>query len=107
MALRTISQTALAATTETSVVDGTQIQPIMLETVVFCNRGATNALVRLRLKVGNESDDDKQFLLYDIPVLATDSFEWPRESKRLGIQPGDVLKAYASTANVTVTLVGE
>ena len=103
MSLRCIAQSAPAATTATTILDGSQQQTIHLRSLVVCNRDATSATFRIWLKLRNEADANKQYLYYAIPIVPNDTFSLALD---IGVQPGDVLKVYASTANLSFNLFG-
>lgn len=104
MALRCIAQAALAAITETTLVDGSQVQPIHLRSLTFCERGGAAVTFRLRLALGAAAVDNKQYLYYNLPIVPNDSFTL---SLDIGMLPGDQLIAYASTANLSINLFAE
>ena len=104
MALRVIAQLAPGATTLTTLVDGKQVSPIHLQSLVVCNRAAASATFRMTIQPTNEALDNKHYLFYDLPIVPNDSFT---SSLDIGVQPGDVIKVYASTANLTFTVFGD
>jgi hypothetical protein len=104
MALRCIAQVAPAATTDTVIVDGSQVQPLHLRSLIVCERGAASALFRLWLRVQGAATATKQYLYYDLPVVPNDSFTLALD---IGMLPGDILMTRVSTANVSVNLFSE
>ncbi len=105
MALRLIAQAALPATTLTDVIAGSPSGKvyIALKSILVCNRAALSATFRMSLAINGEADATKQYLFYDTPIVPNDSFT---ASLDIGLQPGDVIRCYASTANLTVSLFG-
>ena len=101
MALRCIQQLALAATSETDLISGLQYESYVVVALTVCNRDTTAASFRLRLKLIGEAADNKQFLLYDMPVLGNDTYVVPFQ---FGVRPGEVLTGYASSANLSVQI---
>lgn len=96
-----LGQTALAATTSTAVYtvpDGTSAEV----TVNFCNRGAATSF-RLSIGVDGAALNDKQYLYYDRALAANDSY-----GVDLGVRLSqrDVVRAYAGSANVSVSVLG-
>lgn len=95
-----LAQSALPATTLTAVytvpvgVNGTV-------EVVICNRGAAG-LVRLSHAVDGEADATKQYLLYDYAVNSGET----KVTVRFTVSADDVIRAYASTADFSVTVNG-
>lgn len=100
---KVLGQAALAATTLTAVYTVPALTQAVVSSVTVCNRGATNATFRVSVSVAGAADDPKQYLYYDVALPANDSFVLT-----LGIALGaaDIVKAYASTANVTVNVFG-
>ena len=106
MPLRAVAQRALALTTLEEVFSAATVDSgfITLRSLVICNRSGTAATFRLSLAVGGEADATKQYLFYDTPIVPNDSFTSALE---IGMRPGDLIRAYASTANLSITLFGE
>lgn len=104
MALRCIAQVALAAATDTNVVDGTQVGPLHLRSLLVAERGGASALFRLWLRLRGEATANKQYFYYDLPIVPSDSFTL---SLDIGMLPGDILMARASTANISINLFAE
>src|SRR5512139_1977479 len=100
---KVLGQAALAATTLTAVYTVPGATQAVVSTVVLCNRDVTDATVRLSVAVAGAANDSKQYLYYDLPLPANDTF-----CATLGIALGaaDVIRAYASTANVSVNVFG-
>ena len=75
----------------------------MLTGFVVCNR--TNATISFRLSLASQGEADslKQYLFYDTPILPNDTFISGLE---IGLATGDVVRAYASVAGVSITLMG-
>lgn len=93
------SQAALAATTLTPV----KTCPtgfLLVCTVFICNRGDADTTFRLALAPNGDADDPKHYLYYDCPLLAHDTLEL----QDFPLQSGDVLRAYAGSANVSINV---
>lgn len=86
------------------MLSGAQLANIHLKSLVVCNRAASSATFRLLLALANADTADKQYLFYDLPIVPNDSFT---SALDIGISPGDVLKAYASNANLSISVFGE
>lgn len=95
-----LGQAALAATTLTDVytVPGATEAVCQID---VCNRGAATTF-RLALAIAGAADATKQYIAYDAPLAANDSVPF------YGICLGaaDVVRAYAASANVSVTVNG-
>lgn len=76
----------------------------VLRCIVVANRSAS--LVRFRMSVADSGEADalKQYIYYDTPVLANDSFTATLD---IGLRSDDVVRCKAGTANaLSVTLFG-
>jgi len=99
MALSIASQTAVSATTLTDIFTSTG--DTEFRSLVVCNRSGTSATFRMSIAVEGAGDATSQYLFYDMPIVPNDSFTSALE---IGVSLGDVVRFYASTANLTVTL---
>lgn len=104
--LRNVAQVALAATTLTDVLVGANfgMAGIHLKSLVVCNRSGASATFRLSIALNGEADANKQYIFYDLPLVPNDSFT---SALDIGLSPADTVRAYASTANLSVNLFGE
>lgn len=100
---KVLGQAALAATSLTDVYTVPGATQAVVSTVSLCNRGTSEATVRLSVAVAGAVDATSQYVYYDLPLPANDTFV-----ATVGIALGatDVVRAYASTANVTVNVFG-
>ena len=99
MALSIASQTAVSATRLTDIFTSTG--DTEFRSLVVCNRSGTSATFRMSIAVAAAADATSQYLFYDMPIVPNDSFTSALE---IGVSLGDVVRFYASTANLTVTL---
>ena len=99
MALSIASQTAVPATTLTDIFTSTG--DTEFRSLVVCNRSGTSATFRMSIALAAAADATSQYLFYDMPIVPNDSFTSALE---IGVNLGDVVRFYASTANLTVTL---
>ena len=100
-----VAQVALAATTLTDIYTCKRRSTVLLTCVHVCNRGAATTF-RLAIAYAGAADDVSQYLFYDTILPANSSFpaEWVR-GWALGY--GDVVRAYAGSANVSVNAGAE
>lgn len=70
---------------------------------VACNLDASDQTFRLRVKVANEADDDKQFIYRDQKVKPDESFV---STAVITLGPLDVLKVFSSGSNMSFGLFG-
>ena len=101
-ALKQLCGVALAATTLTSVY--TAPSACAVSTIVVCNRDAASTTFRLAHAVAGAASAPGQYFVYDA-LLAGNS----TVPLTLGVcmAAGDVLRAWAGSANVTVLAWGE
>ena len=99
MALSIASQTAVGAGSLTDIFTSTG--DTEFRSLVVCNRSGTSATFRMSIAVAAAVDATSQYLFYDMPIVPNDSFTSALE---IGVNLGDVVRFYASTANLTVTL---
>lgn len=100
---KVLGQAALAITTLTAVYTVPASTQAVVSTVTVCNRGAGNATFRVSVSVAGAADDPKQYLYYDLPLNAYDSFVL---TLGIALGAGDIIKGYASTANLTMNVFG-
>lgn len=100
---KVLGQVALGATTLTAIYTVPAATEAVVSTITVCNRGTTDATFRVSVAVAGAADDPKQYLYYDLPLIAKDSFVL---TLGIALGAGDIVKAYASTANVTVNVFG-
>lgn len=101
--LKVLGQSALAATTLTDVYTVPSLTSATVSTITICNRGSTSCTFRLSVAIAGASDTNSQYVYYDMPLPADDTFV-----ATIGMTLGaaDKIRAYASTANVSVNIFG-
>ena len=72
-------------------------------TLAVCNKSSSNQTFDVRIKVNNAADNDKQYLIFEAPVLAKDTL-FITIGVTLGA--GDVVTVKSSSADVTFQLFG-
>ena len=72
--------------------------------ITFCNRGAAADAVRLSVAKAGVALADSQYLYYDFPVAAKDTF---MSSIGAVLRAGDIMRCYSTTGNTTFTMTGE
>lgn len=107
MALRVLSQTALASGTDTDILTGVQVASTVVTGLIVCNRANVAAAFRLWIRLKNVTTTNAQYILYDYQINPSDAPVFTFGISGLGFQPGDVLSARADTANLSVTVMGE
>ena len=71
--------------------------------ITFCNRGAADT-VRLSVAKAGVALANDQYLYYDFPLAANDTF---MSSIGAVMRAGDIMRCYSTTGNTTFTLTGE
>jgi len=71
--------------------------------LIMCNSGSGNANVRVSIAVAGAADNIKQYIYYDHQVTSKESHV---AVLGMTLNETDVVKVYASTANVSFNLFG-
>jgi hypothetical protein len=100
---KVLAQSALSATTNTDVYTVPSATQTIVSTVSICNRSATAATFRLAIRPVGASIANQHYVAYDVALAGNDT-----ANLTLGFTLGaaDVVTAYASTANISVSLFG-
>ena len=98
-----LGQAALAATTSTAVYTVPAATSTTVSSVVICNRGATSCTFRLSTAIAGAVLANAQYIYYDQPLDPNSTFV---ATLGLTLATTDVIRAYASTANVSVNVYG-
>jgi len=102
--LKILGQISLAANTETELYVVPAAAQTTISSLVVCNRHASSAdTFRVKIKVKNASDDNKQFIYYDKSVNAKDTL-----AAVIGItlSESDVIEVYATNGTLSFNLFG-
>jgi hypothetical protein len=100
---KVLGQLEPAATTETTLYTVPSATEAVCSTLSVCNKAAAAGSFRIRIKINNAADDDKQFIMYDAPIAAKDTLLLTFGAT---LGAGDVVVAYGSSADVSFTLFG-
>lgn len=99
------AQVAPSATTETDLytfLTKAQTWKEHQASFVICNRGVDGTF-RISLSVAGAATTAKDYLYYDTPINANDTF---MSELQLTPNAGDIVRVYASHANMSFTLFG-
>ena len=101
--IKELGQLDAAATTQETLYTVPDLTQTTGSSFLACNRTGSAITFRLRINVAGAGDDDKQFLYYGKSVAANTTF-----TAVIGMCLGqaDVMKTYASSANMSFTLFG-
>ena len=103
-ALKVLGQSNPVVTTLTALYTVPAATQTTVSTLVCCNRGGSGtALIRISIAIAGAVDALTQYVYYDIPVPANDSF-----AATLGftLAATDVVRCYTSVATMTFSLYG-
>lgn len=73
-----------------------------IDSVIICNRGAADT-VRVSVSLAGAALANKDYLYYDLPVAAGDSF---MAAIGLTLRQGDLVRVYSTTGDTTFQLLG-
>lgn len=98
-----LGQSSPAATTQTTLYTVPAATQTTISSIVVCNQTTSKITFRIRVKIANAADAIGQYLWYDTPVPANQTFV-----AVMGITLGatDVLTVYANVANVSFNAFG-
>lgn len=74
-----------------------------VSTIMICNTGTTDETFRISVAVGGAADNIKQYLYYDLDLVAKDSF-----AATIGatMSAGDVVRVRATSATLSFNIFG-
>jgi hypothetical protein len=71
---KTLGQSAPSAVTAIALYTVPGSTSTVVSTVTVCNRGNSATTFRISIRVNGEGDDPKQYIYYDVPIPANDTF---------------------------------
>lgn len=98
-----LAQAYPAAGVLTDLYTGIAGSGTVIGTVVMCNQGLSQALVRVSVAIAGAADTPAQYLYYNLPI---DSYDTIRETIGLTVANTDVVRVYSSTGTVSFNLTG-
>lgn len=101
--LKILGQAAPAATTETLLYTVPTAVQVAVSSINVSNRSATPATIRVSITEEGAATSTKDYLAYDVPLAANESLAL---TLGLTIKYADVIRVYASTANVSFSVYG-
>lgn len=101
--LKVLGQVALAATTLTALYTVPGATGATISSVVICNRGGSATTFRLSVAVGGAVDATNQYLYFDLPIPANETFI---ATVGLTLAATDVVRGFAGNANLTMQVFG-
>jgi len=100
---KVLGQLEPSATTETTLYTVPSATEAVCSTLSVCNKAAAAGSFRVRIKINNAADDDKQFVMYDAPIAAKDTLLLTFGAT---LGAGDVVVVYGSSADLSFQLFG-
>ena len=101
-AYKVLGQVDTSVATEDLLYTTPSLTQTVCSTLSVCNRG-TATTFRVRIRVNNAANDDKQWVCYDAPIAATDTLLLTFGAT---LNAGDTVYVYSASGNVSVTLFG-
>jgi hypothetical protein len=100
---KVLGQQEPAITTETTLYTVPSATQAVCSTLSVCNRTASAATFRVRIKINGAADADAQFIMYDAPIAANDTLLLTFGTT---LGAGDVVVVYSSNADTAFQLFG-
>lgn len=101
--IKVLGQSAPSATTETALYTVSASTEAVVSTLYVCNRSSAPATFRVSVSVGGGATSNEDYLYYDVTIQGNDSL---RDTVGMSLAATDVVRVYASTANLSFTLFG-
>lgn len=102
-ALKVLGQVALSATTLSAIYTVPGATSTTVSSVVVCNRGGSSTTFRISVAVAGAADATKQYIYYDLPIPANDTFI---ATIGVTLATTDILRGYAGNGNLTMQAFG-
>ena len=101
--IKVLGQLDVSATTITTLYTVPDLTQTTVSSLVICNRSGSGITFRVSIHVAGAGADDKQFIFYDEALAATTT-----KTVVIGmcLNQADVVKVYASAANVSFNMFG-
>jgi len=102
-ALKVLGQIAPGAASLTALYTVPGATSVTASTITVCNQNATKIKFRVSVAVAGAADAPKQYLFYDVTLLANSTF-----TATIGVTLAatDVVRVYSDTANTSFNLFG-
>jgi hypothetical protein len=99
-----IAQLAPGAAALTTLYDCPAQHMAEVDSILVCNRSATAATFRIAVSLSGTAVANEQYHYYDFPIDGNDTF---LAAIGITLRPGDILRVYASTANLSFNAHGD
>ena len=100
---KVLGQSSPSATTETALYTVPSATSFVASSVIVCNRSAVLSTFRISIAVGGGATANKDYIYYDLPIGANDTFI---ATIGVTLAATDVVRVYASNTNLSFSLYG-
>jgi len=100
---KVLGQSSPAATTETALYTVPAATSAIGSSIIIANRGTSVATFRVSIAVGGAATSNKDYIYYDLPIGANDTFI---ATIGITLATTDVVRVYASNTNLSFSLYG-
>ena len=100
---KVLGQSSPAATTETDLYTVPAATSAVASSVIVCNRSAVLSTFRISIAVGGAATTNKDYIYYDLPIGANDTFI---ATIGVTLATTDKVRVYASNTNLSFSLYG-
>jgi len=103
LSYKVLGQSAPAATTNVDIYTVPASKEAVVSSVFIANRAATDATFRVAVVPSGETFGNQHYIAYDVTVAASDTTQI---SAGITAATGDVIKIYASSADLSFSVFG-
>ena len=102
--LKILAQTSPAANTLTTCYTVPAATSTVISSIIVCNTNSTSQTFRISLAIAGASDTQSQYIYYDLPIAANDTFV---ATIGVSMATTDVLRVQASSTLINFILTGD
>lgn len=100
---KVLAQVSPSASTLTTLYTVPGATSTTISSLVICNTNSYAVTFRVSIQIAAAADATKQYIYYDLPLAANDTFVF---TGGITLAATDVVKVYANSANVAFTIYG-
>ena len=100
---KVLGQSSPSATTETALYTVPSATSAIGSSIIIANRSTTVAYFRVSIAVGGAATSNKDYIYYDLPIGANDTFI---ATIGITLATTDVVRVYSSNTNLSFSLYG-
>ena len=101
--LKVLAQLSPSINTLTTLYTVPSSTSTVVSSIIICNQNSTPAVFRISIAIAGAADNVKQYLYYDLPILANDTFI---ATIGISLATTDVIKVYSTETNLSFTATG-